>query len=389
MAEVVGLVSGIASLVTMAMQITKLSYSYVADIRSAHSTQKHYLREISALTEVLLRSEEVSQNLEKENLGFRRSNDLSESVVEECAQKLDKLCIELRKPLPSIFWPIQEKSLKKHVEDLHRFRSIFAGFLSAQALAVATATHRDVTRLANHQDQADLLEWLGNPKETSRPVPNPLPDTGAWFLGSEAYRQWTTGSNRLLLWCHGPPGVGKSMLAAVAIQDLGTRSASIPVLHYLFDFGNRNEQTKDTVWEDLLRQVIEKGSATTVQKLVNFRKELGLHRPASSKDFSDALKIACASQKFVLAVDGPDEMKNPRELNTILIPFSNASVLVTSRDTPEIRSTLSQAMVMEVKADTNDMKAYVAFRFEECDLDDVFERHPELEKEILEKSQGM
>ncbi|KAI8233212.1 hypothetical protein K4K54_010761 [Colletotrichum sp. SAR 10_86] len=189
MAEVVGLVSGIASLVTMAMQITKLSYSYVADIRSAHITQKHYLREISGLTEVLLRSEEVSQNLAKENLGFRRSNDLSESVVAECAQKLDKLCSELRKPSPSIFWPIQEKSLKKHVEDLHRFRSIFADFLSVQTLAVATATHRDVTRLANHQDQINLLEWLGNPKETSRPVPKPLPGTGAWFLRSETYKQ--------------------------------------------------------------------------------------------------------------------------------------------------------------------------------------------------------
>lgn len=75
MVEVLGLVSGIASLVSMAMQITKLSYSYVADIRSAHSTQKHYLRESSALAEVLPRSEEVSQNLAKENLGFRRSND--------------------------------------------------------------------------------------------------------------------------------------------------------------------------------------------------------------------------------------------------------------------------------------------------------------------------
>ncbi|KAJ0345653.1 hypothetical protein COL154_009244 [Colletotrichum chrysophilum] len=276
MAEVVGLVSGNASLVTMATQITKLSYSYVADIRSAHSTQKHYLREISALTEVLLRSEEVSQNLEKENLGLRRSNDLSESVVAECAQKLDKLCSELRKLSPSIFWPIQEKSLKNHVEDLHRFRSIFADFLSVQTLAVATATHRDVTRLANHQDQIDLLEWLRNPKETSRPVPKPLPGTGAWFL--------------------------------------------------------REEQTRETIWKDLLRQVIARGDATTIQKLVSFRKELGILRPRSSKDFSDALKIACADQQFVLVLDGPDEMKNPKELRIILVPFThvNCSILITS-----------------------------------------------------------
>ncbi|KAE9569099.1 hypothetical protein CGMCC3_g14852 [Colletotrichum fructicola] len=389
MAEVVGLVSGIASLVTMAMQITKLSYSYIADIRSAHSTQKQYLREVSALTEVLLRSEEVSQNLEKENIGLSRPSDLSKSVVAECAQKLDKLCVELRKPSPSIFWPIQEKNLKKHIEDLHRFRSIFADFLSAQALTVATATHQEVTRLVNHQDQTDLLEWLGNPKESSRLIPNPLSNTGARFLSSEAYKQWTAGSKPPLLWCHGPPGVGKSMLAAVAIQDLGARAGSVPVLYYFFDFGSRKEQTKETIWKALLRQVIRKGSASTVQKLVNFRNELGLHRPAGSKDFSDALKIACADQQFSLVLDGPDEMENSRELKSILVPFTNASVLVTSRDTPEIRSTMSQATKMEVQADSNDMRAYVASRFEECDLDDVIERHPELENEILEKSQGI
>ena len=101
--------------------------------------------------------EEVSQNLEKEDFGLSRPNDLSGSVVAECAQKLEKLCAELRKPSPSIFWPIQEKNLKKNIEDLHRFRSIFADFLSAQALTVATATHREVTRLASHQDQTDLL----------------------------------------------------------------------------------------------------------------------------------------------------------------------------------------------------------------------------------------
>lgn len=389
MAEVVGLVSGIASLVALAVKITGLSCSYIADTRSAHSTQKQYLREVNLLTEVLLRIEEVSQNLENDNIAFNRPNDLFKTVLAECAEKLEKLCSELQKPKPSIFWPIHERTLKKHVEDLHRFRGIFDSFLSAQSLTIATATHRNVARLASHQDQTDLLEWLGNPKETSKPVPSPLVDTGTWFLNSEAYKQWVDGIKPSLLWCHGPPGVGKSMLAAVAIQDLGARAGPVPVLHYFFDFGNRKEQTKETIWKDLLRQVIAKGNASTVQKLVNFRMELGLHRPASSKDFSDALKIACADQQFVLVLDGPDEMETSRDLKTIVVPFANASLLVTSRDTPEIRSTLSQATAMEVRADADDMRAYVASRLEEHDLDDLIKRYSELEKEILEKSQGM
>ncbi|KAK2033526.1 hypothetical protein LX32DRAFT_679708 [Colletotrichum zoysiae] len=391
MAEAVGLASSIAGLITMAMKITELSYSYISDIRSAHTTQKQYLREVSALTEVLLRSEEVAQNFEDLNLGSDRPKNLSKSAVTECAQELGELCSELRKPSPSIFWPIKEKTLKKHIEDLHRFRSIFADFLAAQNLAVVTATHRDVTRLGNHQDQIDLLEWIGDPKGTSGPIPDPLPDTGEWLLSSESYKQWADRSGPSLHWCYGPPGVGKSMLAALAIQDLSVQSDSISTLHYWFDYGNRKEQTKESVWKDLLRQAIVQGKGPTIQALVDFRKKLGLHRPASSKDLSDALRTVCAMQQLVLVLDGPDEMENPRDLKIILSPFikTNCRVLVTSRDIPEIRSTLNEASKVEVLADASDLRAYVASRFQESDLDELIEKHPDLEKDILEKSQGI
>lgn len=171
------------------------------------------------------------------------------------------------------------------------------------------------------------------------------------------------------------------MLAAVAIQDLGARSSPIHVLHYFFDFGNREEQTIETIWKDLLRQVIARGDATTIQKLVSFRKELGILRPRSSKGFSDALKIACAVHQFVLVLDGPDEMKNPKELRVILVPFThvNCSILITSRSTPEMRSALKQETAMKIQADTNDLRAYIVSRFEECDWGNLIKNHPELE----------
>ncbi|GMG15260.1 unnamed protein product [Aspergillus oryzae] len=58
MAEIIGLVASIGSLVQIAGQITKLSYSYVSDIKSAPKTQKHYLQEVSALTEVIEQADE-------------------------------------------------------------------------------------------------------------------------------------------------------------------------------------------------------------------------------------------------------------------------------------------------------------------------------------------
>ncbi|KAK6209986.1 hypothetical protein QIS74_11570 [Colletotrichum tabaci] len=51
MAEAVGLASGIAGLVTIAMKISKLSYDYMSTVKSAHETQKQYLREVTGLTD--------------------------------------------------------------------------------------------------------------------------------------------------------------------------------------------------------------------------------------------------------------------------------------------------------------------------------------------------
>ncbi|KAK1990313.1 hypothetical protein LX36DRAFT_417115 [Colletotrichum falcatum] len=181
------------------------------------------------------------------------------------------------------------------------------------------------------------------------------------------------------------------MLAALALQDLSGQPDPLAGLHYWFDYGNRKEQTKESVWKDLLRQVIAQGDGPAIQALTSLRKKLGPHRPISSKDLSDALKIVCEVQQFVLVLDGPDEMEKPGNLKAILLPFikANCRVLVTSRDIPEIRSALSQASKVEVLADASDLRAYVGSRFQENDLDELIERHADLERDILDKSQGI
>jgi hypothetical protein len=52
MAEAIGLAASIAGLLTLVGQVTALSYA-LSDIRNASKSQKLYLQEISALTEVL------------------------------------------------------------------------------------------------------------------------------------------------------------------------------------------------------------------------------------------------------------------------------------------------------------------------------------------------
>jgi NACHT domain len=393
MAEILGITSGIAGLIGLAMEITRLSYGYISDIRLAHTTQKQYLREMSALTEVLLRSEEATGAFENQTAAVSQPMHFSKSAIRDCAKELEDLRSELEKPSPSIFWPLKEKALQKRIKSIHQFRSIFSGFLTAQTLVAVSATHREVTRLGHHHEQLELLDWIGNPKDTSGPVLSPIPGTGDWFAKSDAYQNWVVGNGSSLLWCHGPPGVGKSMLASIALQHLSETldGSLVSLVYYFCDFANRKEQKKEAIWKSLLRQAIAQRQLPVLEALASSRAQLNTLRPASAKDLSNALNAICSSGQVILVFDAPDELENAKELESILHPFlrNNCRILVTSRDLPEIRSVLNMASIVEVQADRNDLRTYVVSQFEENDLGDLLEKHPELQIEIVDKSNGM
>jgi predicted nucleic acid-binding protein len=143
MAEVIGLASAIASLVTLAAQITLLSYDYISDIKNASKAQKMYLQEMSALTDVLLRIEEAVGSWKAQDL-LNRPALFSNGVIEECQNHLSALKASLeghvkenkrlKKLKSTLIWPFEEKELKQNVEILHRFHGIFADAISVETL---------------------------------------------------------------------------------------------------------------------------------------------------------------------------------------------------------------------------------------------------------------
>jgi hypothetical protein len=128
MAEAIGLASAIAGLLTLIGQVTKLSYTFLSDIRSASKSQKLYLQEVSALTEVLLR---IEQSLEVQELGVVRPS-VSTKALQDCQELLGSLKTSLEKVTESssrieklkssVKWPFDENEVKKLVGMLHRYR---------------------------------------------------------------------------------------------------------------------------------------------------------------------------------------------------------------------------------------------------------------------------
>lgn len=141
MAEVIGLVSGVAQIVTISLQISQLCHRYISDVIKAPRTQKAYLQEVLALTEVLFRLEDAIQNSETIGFILKLPPEFSELVLSECKQELASQRIKLEEHKHRLIWPFRERDSRKAIDDLHRFRSIFADCLAANTASVALRMH--------------------------------------------------------------------------------------------------------------------------------------------------------------------------------------------------------------------------------------------------------
>lgn len=78
------------------------------------------------------------------------------------------------------------------------------------------------------------------------------PGTCSWVFESEVYRQWENENDETLC-CIGPPGVGKSVLAAAVIDELKKPDSLV-----LFLFCENNSQQMDFLTGCLIQQLLER-----------------------------------------------------------------------------------------------------------------------------------
>ncbi|KAJ7439213.1 hypothetical protein FB451DRAFT_1570045 [Mycena latifolia] len=374
MAEVVGFVSAVAGLVALAGQITKLTYGYLSDVRDAKRTRGQYLAELSAFTDALLHAEQATLDAERLGLLASRPSGLSAEVLEDChhqlvllRQKLEGSAADSRgfgRLKAAIVWPIEEPQMKKHIEMLHRFRSIFADYVSASTLAVSGASYGQLDILSRERERSQLIEWLQppNPPRHGPPTEPACPGTGTWFLESDVYLRWRKNTPSVL-WCRGKPGVGKSILSSVVLQDLdlsATAKGSI-VLHYFCDFAAGKQQTATLILQSLMRQMLLRGNDDHISVVKRCRERFST--PPIFKEllqiFIDMCKLQRAGTFIVL--DALDELEDRKILLPLLSKFVQADchVFVTSRPIPDITDVLAASEQVELEASRNDLRIFV------------------------------
>lgn len=221
----------------------------------------------------------------------------------------------------------------------------------------AIRTFLSVPEAADH----DLHHFWGRRAES----------TCTWILERPQIRDWLlSASTSQLLWIHGRPGRGKSVLASFMTQHLLEKGALVQ--HFFFRSGDETKRSISALLRSLASQMALAAPALR-RRLVELAKS---GHKLKESEWRSTWKTIFTSLLFELpflpplywVIDGLDESGSPQHMLDMLADISNScspiNCLVTSRWSPHLASvydrvkTRVNASILSIDHDETDIRLY-------------------------------
>ncbi|KAI9432639.1 hypothetical protein BJY52DRAFT_1231784 [Lactarius psammicola] len=244
--------------------------------------------------------------------------------------------------------------------------------------------HKIGSVIKGNELRKDLRKWIAPPD----PSVNFNTASGAHHKGTAA---WCTKGNTLvdwktsgtLLWIHGKPGSGKSVLSSVIIEDIKTISVSgsAHMVYFFFDFKDKGKQDSRALLSSLLFQLSNQSDEFCDVLLGLF----SAHKDGSEQPTNDSLAECLKNMVMIagqvpiyLIVDALDECINdsgiptPREMVVDLVKelvelrHPNLRLCITSRPEFDIYTMLGplatqQLSLHDESGQKQDIIDYITF----------------------------
>ncbi|KAN0115706.1 hypothetical protein V8E52_006652, partial [Russula decolorans] len=210
------------------------------------------------------------------------------------------------------------------------------------------------------QLQQDLCRWLSPPDpSTNHKIACRAhhKGTATWFFEGRTYTEWKSTGSDSLLWIHGKPGSGKSILCSTIVEDVKTmcNAGQASMAYFYFDFRDIKKQH----WSDLVPSLLTQLSTQSSPCCDILSRLYSGHGNGAQQPNDDALK-RCLIEMLTLqdhhpiylimdALDEcPDTSEVPSPRNRILwlleelagLQIPNLRICVTSRPEFDIRDFL-------------------------------------------------
>ena len=248
-------------------------------------------------------------------------------------------------------------------------------FLEGISTHATLAVRKGVDRLNQKQDNQErltILDWL-SPVDFAAEQQDFLswrePGTGQWLLDSAEHQTWlnTKGGT---LFCPGIPGAGKTVLAALTIDDLFTRFDQVPDVGLAFvycNFRRHAEQKAYDLLASLLKQLSSPKSPLPEAVKALYERHRERRTRPTFEEVSNALESITASYSRVfIVIDALDECQASDNCRTRFLAEvfklrekSGANVFATSRFIPEIIGQFKGSPLLEIRASPEDVERYV------------------------------
>ncbi|KAF8497781.1 hypothetical protein F5888DRAFT_1803244 [Russula emetica] len=225
---------------------------------------------------------------------------------------------------------------------------------------VMQQTADDVDEAKRTQLRQDLRRWLSPPDPSTNhniACNAHHKGTATWFFEGRTYNEWKSTGPESLLWIHGKPGSGKSILCSTIIEDVKVmcNAGQASIAYFYFDFRDINKQH----WRDLVPSFLTQLSTQSGPCCDILSRLYSDHGNGAQQPNDDALRRCLIEMLTVrdrhpiyLIMDAldecPDTSEVPSPRNRILqlleelagLQIPNLRICVTSRPEFDIRDFL-------------------------------------------------
>ncbi|KAH9016342.1 hypothetical protein EDB85DRAFT_1875056 [Lactarius pseudohatsudake] len=276
----------------------------------------------------------------------------------------------------------------------------------------------ETENVAGSRIRKDHRAWLSPPDPSTNQniaCTTQHEGTATWFFRGSIFTEWKSKATTSLLWVHGKPGSGKSILCSTIVQDItALREAGLASMAYFyFDFRDTDKQNLHNLLPSLLTQLSARSDdCCDILSHVYKAHDNGAHKPNT-----DTL-IRCLEDMLALPGQGPiyiildalDECPNTSGIpparrqvldlikDLIGLQLPNLHICITSRPEIDIRSALEPlafhpVSIHEQSGQKNDIEDYIR-SVVYADSDSAMRRWRDKDKELVietltERADGM
>ncbi|KAK2750859.1 hypothetical protein FQN55_001430 [Onygenales sp. PD_40] len=226
--------------------------------------------------------------------------------------------------------------------------------------------------VSNSERVSKVVLWLtpaNHPAQQRQLITQRQEGTGIWLLESREYKMWKARGTTLF--CPGIPGAGKTMMAAIVVDELQQtlRDGDETGIACLFcNYGMQPEQTAMDLLASLLKQLVQQRQVVPkpLEDLHQTHSRRGT-RP-SLKQLSQALfSVIIEYSKVFIVIDALDECSNIDKDRDYLVKElfelqrrADIRFFVTSRFVPDIERIFhGRSTQIEIRAHDEDVRKYL------------------------------